>query len=527
MEPILAIVALIFLYHLWRRTRSITHYNTKPIKSQAPQPSGALPIIGHLLLLRPQLPLARTLSAIADKYGPAVTLRLGVHQALLISGPEVIKECFTTQDKFLASRPLVAAGKYLGYNYAVFGFAPQGPYWRELKKISTLELLSKTRLDILKHVRTNEINTCIKELYSHWTMNKGAGAGPVMVEMNKWFRRLTFNTITKLIAGKRYFGTIDVTGDDEEARRFEKGLDEFAHLTAIFVVSDALPYLEWMDLQGHLKAMKRVAKEMDCLIGNWLEDHCGKEKLKIAGEGDVHEQEDFIDVMLSTFPDKEKLIYGYERDTVIKATVLVLIVGGSESTFHSLTWALSLLLNHPHELKRAQDELDIHVGKDRNVDESDIKNLVYLQAIAKETFRLYPPGPVLPRQAMEDCQLGGYHVPKGTRLLVNIWKLHRNPNVWSDPDEFRPQRFLTTHSNVDFKAQQYEYLPFSAGRRPCPGIALATQVFHLVLARVLHGFDVVNPLTAPVDMGEGVSITLPKANPLRVLLTPRLPSKLY
>ncbi|XP_043722114.1 xanthotoxin 5-hydroxylase CYP82C4-like [Telopea speciosissima] len=461
-----------------------------------------------------QVPLARTLGDIADKYGQAVTLRLGVHKALLISGREVIKECFTTHDKILATRPAVAAGKYLGYNYAVFGFAPQGPYWRELKKISSIELLSKTRLDMLKHVRTKEVNTCIKELYSYWVL-KNKDGGPVIVEMNKWFRHLTFNTITKLISGKRFFGTVDVGGDDDdddEARRFEKGLEELARLTVIFVVSDALPYLEWMDLQGHLKAMKCVAKEMDCLIGNWLEEH----KKKLSGD---HEQ-DFIDVMLSSFPDKDKLIYGYDRDTVIKATVLTLIVGGSETTFLSLTWALSLLLNHPHELKKAQDELDVHVGKDRHVDESDIKNLVYLQAIVKETLRLYPPGPVLPRQAMEDCQLGGYHVPKGTRLLVNIWKLHRDPNMWSDPNEFRPERFLTTHADLDFRAQQHEYIPFSAGRRPCPGIALA-------LARVLHGFDAMNPLNTSVDMSEGASITLPKATPLEVLLTPRLPSKLY
>ncbi|XP_042483862.1 xanthotoxin 5-hydroxylase CYP82C4-like [Macadamia integrifolia] len=321
----------------------------------------------------------------------------------------------------LATRPAVAAGKYLRYNYAVFGFAPQGPYWREIKKISSLELLSKIRLEMLKH--------------------------------------------------------------------------------------------------GHLKAMKCVAKEMDCLIGNWLEDH-KKKKL----EGGDHEQ-DFINVMLSTFP-VDKLIYGYDRDTVIKATILVLIVGGFETIFLSLTWALSLLLNHPHDLKRAQDELDVHVGRDRHADESDIKNLVNLQANVKETLRLYPPRPVVPCQAMEDCQLGGYHVPKGTHLLVNIWKLHRDPKVWSNPNEVRPERFLTTHADVDFKAQQYEYIPFSAGRRPCPGISLATHVFHLALARVLHGFDV-NPLHALMDMTEGVSITLPKARPLKVLLTPRLPSKLY
>ncbi|XP_042486216.1 cytochrome P450 CYP82H23-like [Macadamia integrifolia] len=183
-----------------------------------------------------------------------------------LHGREVIKECFTTQDKVLATRPVVAAGKYLGYNYTVFGVAPQGPYWRDIKKISSLEFLSKTRLDMLKHVRTKEEDTCIKELYSHWNKNN-KGAGPVIVEINKWLRSLTFNIITKLTSRKIYFGTIDAAGDDE-GRRFDRCLEEMARLTVIFVVSDALPYLEWMDLQGHLRAMKCVTKEMDCLIGN-------------------------------------------------------------------------------------------------------------------------------------------------------------------------------------------------------------------------------------------------------------------
>ncbi|XP_043725928.1 xanthotoxin 5-hydroxylase CYP82C4-like [Telopea speciosissima] len=512
------------------RSRSITH-ETRPFMSPqfAPEPSGALPIIGHLSLLRGLVPLSRSLGAIADKYGPIFMIRLGVHRALVVSSLEVIKECFTTHDKVFATRQPCAAGKYLGYNYAFLTFAPHGPYWREIKKTVTLELLSKNRLDMLKHIRKGEIDTCIQELYSYWAKNRGGGggAGPVSVEMDRWFCRLNFNVITKMIAGKRYFNTFDDTAKDEneEAGRFEKLIEELTRLSGIFVPSDVLPYLEWMDLQGHLKAMKSIAKEVDSLIGNWLEDHHHHHHLHEKNK--QKQEEDFMDLMLSIFPDEEKLIYGYDRDTVIKATVLTLIVGATDTTFIALTWALSLLLKHPNVLKRARDELDAYVGKDRNVDESDIKNLVYLQAIAKETLRLYPPGPVLPRQAMEDCQLGGYHVPSGTHLLVNIWKLHRDPSVWSDPDEFKPERFLTTHADVDFKAQEYRYIPFSAGRRQCPGITLATQVFHLTLARLLHGFDVMNALDAPVDMTEGVSLTLPKANPLHVLITPRLPSKLY
>ena len=193
-----------------------------------------------------------------------------------------------------------------------------------------------------------------------------------------------------------------------------------------------------------------------------------------------------------------------------------------------MIWALSLLLNHDKVLKRAQDELNTQVGKERLVEESDIKNLVYFQAIVKETMRLYPPGPLsIPREAMEDCYVRGYHVPKGTRLLVNIWKLHRDPSTWTDPLEFQPERFLTSHTHVDVRGQQLEFIPFSSGRRACPGITAGMQTMHLTLARLLQSFNVATPSNAPVDMREGSGLTLPKIVPLEVVLTPRLPSKLY
>lgn len=193
-----------------------------------------------------------------------------------------------------------------------------------------------------------------------------------------------------------------------------------------------------------------------------------------------------------------------------------------------MTWALSLLLNHEKVLKRALDELNTQVGKERLVEESDIKNLVYFQAIVKETLRLYPPGPLsIPREAMEDCYVGGYHVPKGTRLLVNIWKLHRDPSTWTRPLEFQPERFLTSHARVDVRGQQLEFIPFSSGRRACPGITAGMHIIHLTLARLLQSFNVATPSNAPVDMGEGSGLTMPKTVPLKVVLTPRLSSELY
>jgi cytochrome P450 len=205
-----------------------------------------------------------------------------------------------------------------------------------------------------------------------------------------------------------------------------------------------------------------------------------------------------------------------------------LILAGTDTTTVTMTWSLSLLLNNGEALKKAQQELDVQIGRERQVNESDMKNLVYLQAILKETMRLYPAAPLsVPHESMEDCTLAGYHVPTGTRLLVNLSKLHRDPRVWSDPNEFRPERFLTTHLDVDARGQHFEFIPFGTGRRGCAGISLALQVMQLTLATLLHAFEISTPSNEPVDMTEKVGLTNMKTTPLEVHLTPRLPTHVY
>jgi cytochrome P450 len=205
-----------------------------------------------------------------------------------------------------------------------------------------------------------------------------------------------------------------------------------------------------------------------------------------------------------------------------------MISGGSDTTMVTLTWALSALLNNRHALSKAQEELDIHVGKERLVNEEDINELFYLQAIVKEALRLYPPGPLSgPRESTEDCTIGGYHVPKGTRLVVNLWKIQTDPVVWSDPLEFKPERFLTTHKDVDVKGQNFELIPFGSGRRACPGISFGLQMLQLTLASLIHAFDISTPSNAPVDMTATFGLTNIKSTPLEVVLKPRLPPNLY
>nr|XP_007134139.1 hypothetical protein PHAVU_010G022600g [Phaseolus vulgaris]ESW06133.1 hypothetical protein PHAVU_010G022600g [Phaseolus vulgaris] len=513
------ILALLIAYKVFRFFTSPNESTKRKKGTKIPEPYGALPFIGHLHLLNARIPYFRTFSAMAEKYGPIFCVKLGCHPTIVVNSREIAKECLTTNDRVFASRPNTTGGRLMGYNNAIFGLAPYGNYWREIRKMAVLEILSSYRLEKLKHVRDTETFSLVKDLYSSMSSPKNV-KGSTEVAISNLLEHTTFNIIVRMIAGKR-FGGDTVNQEDNEAWKLRKSIRDSTYLFGVFVVADAIPSLSWFDFQGYVSFMKRTAKQTDLILQKWMEEHL-RDRVR-----DGKCERDFMDVMISTFEEQEE-ICGYKKETVIKATAMLLILTGSGSTAMTLTWALSLLLNHPKVLKVALQELDTHVGKERWVEESDIKNLNYLHAIIKETLRLYPPAPLTGiREVMEDCSLVGYHVPKGTRLLINLWNLQRDPEVWANPNEFQPERFLSSHRDIDFMSQDFELIPFSFGRRSCPGMAFGLQVTHLTLARLLQGFHICLKDGAEVDMTEGLGVALPKEQPLRVMLQPRLPLELY
>uniref|UniRef100_A0A2C9U079 Cytochrome P450 n=1 Tax=Manihot esculenta TaxID=3983 RepID=A0A2C9U079_MANES len=495
--------------------------SSKACKKRAPPGlAGAWPVIGHLRLLAGSQPPHVILGKLADKYGPIFTIKLGVHRAVIVSDWKIAKECFTSNDKAFASRPKGLAMEILGYDYSMLGFSPYGEYWRQMRKIVTVELLSNHRLEMLKHVRDAEVKAAIKGLYQEWIKNKN-NTGKLKVEMKRWFCDITLNVIFKIIVGKRYVEYANVD-EDQESDAWRESMREFMELSGAFAISDALPYLRRLDLGGVERKMKKIFKNLDPIVEEWLEERKQKK-----GAGIAKGEEDFMEALLSILNDAKELS-SRDVDTINKATCLNLILAASDTTAITMTWALSLLLNNRDVLKKAQNEIDAHVGRERQMKGSDTQSLIYLQAIIKETFRLYPAAPLLlPHESMEECVINGYHIQPETRLFINASKIHKDPNVWLDPEKFFPERFLTTHKDVDFKGHNFELIPFGSGRRICPGISFSLQILNLTLASFLHAFEIETLSDSPIDMSESAGLTNSKATPVEVVLTPRLPANLY
>ncbi|GAB4840717.1 hypothetical protein Ancab_039651 [Ancistrocladus abbreviatus] len=514
-QLLVGLLGIPLLYHLYR---VLCNYNQRRGTILAPIVPGAWPILGHLLQLDPNKPIWHTFGDIADKHGAVVMIKLGMKNSLIVSSWEAAKECFTTNDLALATRPNTSVGRYLAYDNAMFAVAPFGEYWQEMKiKLTKGELISPRTLELVKHQRFSEIEAFIKELYC---LSKDQSATVVMSEM---LMNLAINIMSKTINGRRIFNTFAGAADDE-GRTFVRVLNEFQYAEAQTVVADLIPYpfSDWLDPQGFIKLMKRIAKDFDSILQGWIDEHRKRRSM----DGPRSDQ-DFIDFTLSAI-ENGSVSSEHATATGIKSTYVALIIAGTSTIPITVIWALCLLLNDEHALKCAQEELDRKIGRDRWVEESDVKTLDYLQAIIYETLRLYPPGPLgFPHEAREDCSISGYHIPKGTFLFLNFWKVHRDSRIWTDPDKFMPERFLTSHETYDASKYHFQCIPFGLGRRSCPGMPLAQRVMHLLLARILQGFNLSRPTDMPVDMSEKNGVVLHKALPLEVTITPRLHPKLY
>ena len=206
-----------------------------------------------------------------------------------------------------------------------------------------------------------------------------------------------------------------------------------------------------------------------------------------------------------------------------------MFTAGTDTSASIIEWALAEMLKNPNILKRAQKEMDEAVGRQRLLVESDLPKLPYLEAICKETYRMHPSTPLsVPRVSTEACQVNGYYIPKNTRLNVNIWAIGRDPNVWANPLEFNPERFLSgKNARVDPSGVDFELIPFGAGRRICAGYRVAIVVIEFILGTLVHSFGWKLPNGVELNIDEAFGLTLQKAVPLKAMVTPRLVPEAY
>ncbi|KAJ3704152.1 hypothetical protein LUZ61_007857 [Rhynchospora tenuis] len=420
----------------------------KNINSTQPLPPGpkGWPIFGNL----PQLSTKphHTLYAFSKIHGPLIYLQFGSVDVVVVSSCSVASQFLKTHDANFSNRPPNSGAEHIAYNYQDMVFAPYGSRWRALRKICAIHLFSPKALDDLMPIRKAAVMSMAKEVY--FQGKKGA-----VVDLSQVISVCAMDALSRATVGWKVFG------EGKEASEFKAMVVELMQLAGVFNVGDFVKGLAWMDPQGVVRKMKKLHKRFDEFF-DYLIEARRTGKNRGGGRG-----------MLNN-----------------------LFVAGIDTSSSTVEWALAELIRHLDILKQAQEELNSVIGRHRLVTEQDLPNLPLFQAIIKEVFRLHPPSPLsLPRTGNNACEINGYHIPKNATLLVNVWAIGKDPTIWKNPIRFDPWRFLPggPHAHADVKGNNFELIPFGAGRRMCAGMRLGLRMVQIMTATLIHAFDWVLP----------------------------------
>ncbi|XP_010692664.1 cytochrome P450 81Q32 [Beta vulgaris subsp. vulgaris] len=489
-------IIILAFYYLFN---SLVRRNSQ---TSPPSPATCLPIIGHFHILKE--PFHHTLANLADRFGPILSLRFGSRPDLLVSSPSAAEECLSKNDIVFCNRPSgFLTAKHLAFNYTSLIWAPYGPHWRNLRRITTVEILSSNRLKSLAGIRSEEVKLMIQRLRELC----GSSSSSEVV-LKPLVYDVSMNVMTRMIFGKRYYG---VEGENN-GEKFREMLAKMLTLFNDACIGDMIPCLRWLDWwkEGRLR---KFDVERRMIMKELIEEHKEKMMMVVEDGNEEFKVKPLIQILLRL----QELEPEYYNDEIIFGIILDLLIGSSDTSAETIEWALSLLLNHPQVLNKAKHEIHNHVGYERLLNESDLNHLPYLRCIINETLRMYPPAPnLVPHESSENCMVGGYHIPRGTMLQINLWAIQNNPNIWDDPTTFRPERF----EGVEGHKIGYKMMPFGSGRRSCPGEGLASRVVGLTLGSIIQCFELDKINFMLVDMTKAVGFNLQKAEPLRALVRP-------
>ncbi|KAM3360306.1 cytochrome 71D7-like [Capsicum galapagoense] len=486
----------LFLLRKWKNSNSQT-------KKLPPGP-WKLPFIGSMHHMAGGLP-HRVLRDLAKKYGPLMHLQLGEVSAVVVTSSELAKQVLKTHDLAFASRPKLSAMDIICYDSRDIVFSPYGEYWRQMRKICVMELLSAKNVRSFSSIRHEEVNRLIESIRSSSSSSELIN----FTERVIWF--------TSCMICRSAFGQVLKEQDE-----FIKLIGEVVSLAGGFDVADIFPSYKFLhSLSPAKQTLLDAHRKVDAIVEDVINEH--KKNLENHNIDDAFGGEDLVDVLLRLMKDKS-LQFPITNNN-IKAIIVDMFAAGTETSSTTTVWAMVEMMKNPSILAKAQEEVREAFKDKATFDKIDVEELKYLKLVVKETMRFHAPVPLLvPRECREETNINGYTIPVKTKVMVNVWALGRDPKYWDDAESFKPERF--EKCSVDFVGNNFEYLPFGSGRRMCPGMSFGLANVYLPLAQLLYHFDWKLPTgiePRALDVTESSGATATRKNDLCLIATPYQP----
>lgn len=463
----------------------------------------SLPVIGHLHLLL-SVPCHKSFQKLSSKYGPLLHLRAFNIPIVIVSSGSMANEVLRTQDLNFATRQREVSIMEKSLLFGSFGFvsAPYGDYWRFMKKLLVTNLFGSHSLEQTRLIREKELKTFRTMLF-----DKAAKKGTV--DVGKEMMKLTNNSICRMIMGRR------CSEENSEAEKVEDlVIKSFSLVKKVLIANTVGRLLKKFGISLFEKEIMEVSQRYDELLEKIIKEH--------EEDPNKKEDRDMMDVLLEVCAD-DKAEVKITRNQ-IKALIVELFLGGTDTSAQTIQWIMAELINHPEILKILREEIESVVGTTRFIQETDLSNLPYLQAVMKEGQRLHPHSPMLVRNATKGCKIGGYYIPQNTTMLINTYAMMIDPDSWENPDKFQPERFMVSPSKgKDDEREQLalNFIPFGSGRRACPGEKLGYLFTGVAIGTMVQCFDWIID-GDKVNVEEAGEMTLTMAHPLKCIPVARI-----
>ncbi|KAJ9129438.1 hypothetical protein P3X46_033828 [Hevea brasiliensis] len=387
-----------------------------------------------------------------------------------------------------------------------------GPAWKKMRKVFVRELLSNSNLETLSALRKQEVKRTIRNTYN----NTGK---PIDIG------ETAFLTITKSIMNMLWGGILEGEDTHNVGKEFRNLMAQLMVLLGKPNISDLFPVLAALDLQGMQKQTRKILQSFDNFINPIIESG---QKLFEANKVSTtveknNQRKDLLMLLLELKEHHENTETSFSMND-LKGLLMDTVLGGIDTTSTMVEWVIAELMQNQEVMEKVHQELDEVVGLNNCVEEFYLPRLCYLDAVVKETFRLHPALPLLvPHCPSQSCTIGGYTIPKGTAVFLNVYAIHRDPNLWDNPLEFRPDRYLNNHTTkFDYSGNNIQFLPFGSGRRICAGLPLAEKMLMYQLASFLHAFEWKLPNDTKPELSDKYGIVVKVLKPVVVIPTPRL-----
>ncbi|XP_061951798.1 cytochrome P450 CYP73A100-like [Populus nigra] len=449
---------------------------TKSSTGDLPPGPVSYPMFGNWLQVGNDLN-HRLLASMSQTYGSVFLLKLGSKNLAVVSDPELANQVLHTQGVEFGSRPRNVVFDIFTGNGQDMVFTIYGEHWRKMRRIMTLPFFTNKVVNQYSTSWEQEMDLVVDDLRANEKVRTEG------IVIRKRLQLMLYNIMYRMMFDAKFQSQEDPLF--VQATRFNSERSRLAQ-SFEYNYGDFIPWLRPF-LRGYLNKCRDLQQRRLAFFNNY---YIEKRRKIMAANGEKHKVSCAMD----------HIIQAQMKGEISEENVLYIVeninVAAIETTLWSMEWAIAELVNHPTVQRKIRDEIRA-VLKGSPVTESNLHELPYLQATIKETLRLHTPIPLLvPHMNLEEAKLGGFTIPKESKVVVNAWWLANNPEWWEKPSEFRPERFLEeerdTEAIVGGKVD-FRFLPFGVGRRSCPGIILAMPILGLIVARLVSNFEMIAP----------------------------------